>query len=441
MSLYPVISTTLDIYGIVVCLVMIWCLCRGNAGRKKLSRIFVWMCVFNIGMLLGDIPNWLCEGYDRSWYPFVLWAGCLLLYLSGISLLLTYTKYVICYLEPKTEVHKAFSFMVDGIAVLYLILVLFSQYNGMFYWIDDANVYHRGSWYLLSQAFAVAVLLLDTLIVFLYRRYLRRKEFLAFGGYIILPIASVIVQTFTYGLSLTYTASTVALLVIFIDIQTEQAFLVEQMEKKLLKEQVAKLISQVQPHFLYNSLIAIASLCISDARLAREETLNLARYMRENLDSINNIEGVIPFKEELQHTNYYLSLEKLRFKERLRVEYNLGPVDFFIPPLTLQTIVENAVRHGIMKRERGGLVVIATEENETDWLVTVTDDGPGFNAEDGLIRDGVKHVGLYNVQHRLEWLCDGGLSIASGENMGTLVTVRIPKKADKERGAERGDSR
>lgn len=427
MSLYPIISTTLDVYGIIVCLVMIWCLCRGNMGRKKLSRIFIWMCIWNIGLLLGDIPNWLCEGTDNSWYPFVLWSGCFLLYVSGMILLLTYTKYVICYLEPKVRVHRGFSLVIGGICAFYMVLVLISQYNGMFYWIDSDNIYHRGDWYMLSQVFVVLVLLMDTLITFIYRSYLRKKELLAFGGYIILPILSVVIQTFFYGLSLSYTASTIALLVIFIDIQTEQAFLVEVMEKKLLQERIAKLVSQVQPHFLYNSLLAIANLCTDDAELAKEETLNFARYLRENMDSIN-MEGTIPFRDELRHTKYYLSMDKLRFKERLKVEYRLKTVDFAIPPLTLQTVVENAVRHGIMKKAKGGLVIIATEENDTEWVVKVSDDGIGFNTEDRTLRDGVRHVGIHNVEQRLEWLCGGKLEISSVEGSGTVVTIRLPKE-------------
>lgn len=427
MSLFPIISTTLDVYGIIVCLVMIWCLFRGNMGRKKLSRIFIWMCIWNIGLLLGDIPNWLCEGTDNRWYPFILQSGCLLLYVSGMILLLTYTKYVIAYLEPKVRVHRVFSVVIGEICTLYMILLLISQHNGIFYWIDNSNVYHRGKWYLLSQAFVVLILLIDTLIIFIYRSYLRKKELLAFGGYIILPIAAVIIQTFIYGLSLTYTASTIALLVIFIDIQSEQAFLVEVMEKKLLQERIAKLVSQVQPHFLYNSLLAIANLCTDDAELAKEETLNFARYLRENMDSIN-MEGTIPFRDELRHTKYYLSMDKLRFKERLNVEYRLKTVDFAIPPLTLQTIVENAVRHGIMKREKGGLVIIATRENAAEWVVTVADNGIGFNTEDKTLRDGIRHVGIHNVEQRLEWLCGGKLEIYSIEGRGTVVMIRIPKE-------------
>ena len=117
-------------------------------------------------------------------------------------------------------------------------------------------------------------------MVYCYKRYLRARDMAAFSCYIILPIAAVVLQSMFYGLSVTYTASTLALLIIFINIQSEQESFVNKMEKELLEERVSIMLSQIQPHFLYNSLTAISRLCDVDSRKAKKAVVDFSNYLR-----------------------------------------------------------------------------------------------------------------------------------------------------------------
>ena len=134
----------------------------------------------------------------------------------------------------------------------------------------------------------------------------------------------------------------------------------------------------------------------------------------------------IPFERELRHTQNYLSLEKKRFGDRLRVEYDLQTTTFCLPALSLQPLVENAVRYGVMQRETGGTVRIATLEDEVSYQVIVTDDGVGFDISKKKM-DGRTHIGIDNVRNRLATLCGGKLQVDSRRNYGTTAIITLPK--------------
>ena len=195
------------------------------------------------------------------------------------------------------------------------------------------------------------------------------------------------------------------------------------LELELIESKISIMLSQIKPHFLYNSLIAIRELCLIDPKTASETVDEFSLYLRGNLDSLS-INTPIPFDKELKHVQTYLSLEKKRSEERLNVVYDITTCDFNIPALTLQLIVENAVLHGLTKREEGGTVSIKTEENESDILITVSDDGVGFNLSN--LSSDNRHVGLRNARDRLAAMCNGKLDIQSEQGVGTTVVITIP---------------
>ena len=192
------------------------------------------------------------------------------------------------------------------------------------------------------------------------------------------------------------------------------------------------MLSQIRPHFLYNSLGAIRDLC--DAQEAKEAVDQFSLYLKGNMDALNT-GGTIPFLAELEHTKAYLELEQLRFMDALRVEYDIACTDFELPTLTLQPIVENAVRHGARGAEQDvGTVKIATREYPDRWKIIVTDDGPGFDPENPRPKnDGRTHIGIRNVRERLKSVSGGELRIESRPGKGTVATLVIPKNSQKGR--------
>ena len=200
-------------------------------------------------------------------------------------------------------------------------------------------------------------------------------------------------------------------------------------ERELLAGQrVQIMLSQIQPHFLFNSLEVIRRLYRKDPEKADNALLKFERYLRGNMDSLSQ-EEPIPFQTELEHTKLYLELEQLRFPNELHIAYDLRCTDFFIPPLTLQPLAENAVRHGVRGKKSGdGTVMISTREYEDRFEVAVTDDGNGFDPS-ALPQDGQPHIGLANVRERLR-LSGASLRVGPGPARGTEAVIVIPKKVN-----------
>lgn len=197
------------------------------------------------------------------------------------------------------------------------------------------------------------------------------------------------------------------------------------------RKRIEIMFSQIKPHFIYNVLNTIYYLCEKDPVQAQKAIEEFSDYLRANLDSVS-ADQIIPFEQELSHINNYLYLEKLRFEDELRIEYDIKTKDFMVPPLTIQPLVENAVKHGLRGSEDGGTVTISTSQGEDGFTITVTDNGVGYDphykAKD---TKGRAHVGLANVRERLALMCGGTLDIYTAEGSGTKVTVKIPAKEKK----------
>ena len=200
----------------------------------------------------------------------------------------------------------------------------------------------------------------------------------------------------------------------------------KEMETELKDKSIAVMISQIQPHFLYNSLNTIAELCVVDPKRAEKATINFSRYLRGNMGALNE-KKPIEFEDELSHLKHYIEIEKLRYGNDLQFEYDIKDVAFTLPALTVQPLVENAVNHGIRYHKMKGKIKISSYSDDENYYVAIEDDGVGFDPEKSM-DDGRNHVGIANVKYRLEVVCGGSLDIKSELGKGSVVTIRIPKE-------------
>ncbi len=195
-------------------------------------------------------------------------------------------------------------------------------------------------------------------------------------------------------------------------------------QKEEAAQQQARIAAlQMRPHFIHNTLTSIYYLCAKDPGKAQQAILNFSRYLQNNFDTIAE-EGAVPFTEELEHAKAYLAVEQACHEGQLLVELDT-PVTFFrIPPLTLQPIVENAVKHGMDPDLKPLQVTVATRDLERGVQITVEDNGPGFTPSD----EEVPHFALDNVRERLKAQCDGTLEIGARDVGGTKVTIFVPQQ-------------
>ena len=202
----------------------------------------------------------------------------------------------------------------------------------------------------------------------------------------------------------------------------------KKLKEELEQSRITVMLSQIQPHFLYNSLTSVMDLCDSNPRQAKAAIADFADYLRGNLSSLKT-ENLISFETELAHIQKYLKLEKLRFQDELEVVYDIQSKDFMLPTLSVQPLVENAVKHGVGQKIGGGTIAIHTSETENDYVIRITDDGIGF-VEDDYADDGSTHVGIENTKKRLGMMMNARLEMESKKGEGTTATILIPKRRE-----------
>ena len=195
-------------------------------------------------------------------------------------------------------------------------------------------------------------------------------------------------------------------------------------EAELKESRVAIMLSQIQPHFIYNTLGTIERMCLKDPQKANELVRNFSLYLRGNFSELDSVTP-IRFAEELKHVEHYVNIEKVRFPD-MTIEYDVETTEFVLPALSVQPLVENAIKHGLMRLETGGTVVVRSYETPTHFCVEVKDDGAGFDP--GLPIDEKKHVGLRNIRGRLKAMVDGDLILESQPGVGTKAVIMIPKE-------------
>ena len=195
----------------------------------------------------------------------------------------------------------------------------------------------------------------------------------------------------------------------------------------LAESRIATMMSQIRPHFIYNTLGSIEQLCKLDPPKAAELVHNFAKYLRGNFGELDNPKPIL-MSQEMEHVHYYISIENVRFPD-MTFTFEMNSDDFHIPALTVQPIVENAIKHGLMKLQKGGTINVTTYETDTEYCISVEDDGVGFDTN--ALLDDRKHLGLRNIRERLKVMVNGTLEIESTVGVGTKVVVRIPKEVEK----------
>ena len=196
------------------------------------------------------------------------------------------------------------------------------------------------------------------------------------------------------------------------------------MEAELKDSRISIMLSQIQPHFIYNTLGTIERMCLKDPEKAFHLVRNFSLYLRGNFSELDSV-APIRFAEELKHVEYYVNIEKVRFPD-MNIAYDVETTEFVLPALSVQPLVENAIKHGLMRLETGGTVLIRSYETPTHFCVEVKDDGVGFDT--GLPIDEKKHVGLRNIRGRLKAMVDGDLILESKPDGGTKAVIMIPKE-------------
>lgn len=414
-----------------------------NFDREK-SRWLLCIQLTSAVLLFSDTLAWGYRGSMAQEAALLVRISNFLVFFLSDAMLFFFHGYVCCYLFPDSvsgnfrekiwknknvrkdrDLPNRRIFLVFVLAVFCAGMVIVSQFTHWYYYIDSQNVYHRNFGHPLSMLLPMCGMLLDVSLLVQYRERLEKEVYLAMLSYTVLPMISAVILLFYYGISLTNLSISVSVLFMFIATLMEQSRAMAKKEQEAADLRCAIMVSQIQPHFLYNSLNTIYHLCDRDTAQAKEAISDFSEYLHHILKSVNCAKP-IPFTEELQHVKAYVKLEQMRFED-FQMIYEIETTDFVLPALSVQPLVENAVKHGIFQKEDGGSVRLVVKEAADAVEITVTDDGVGFVPEE-IAKDGKLHTGIVNVRQRVERMCGGTLGIYSRPGHGTIVCMRLPRE-------------
>lgn len=382
-------------------------------ARRHLCGMFIMMAVYSVMNILSYYAEMEAKAGLMRW-------GILLSSVLSSMMMLVLSSLMLHFAGEKRRGNGLLT-CVSLLWLLYLGMLVSTFFSPVFYSISDEAVYQRGPWYTLLLIPPVLIMLLNLWGLWRRRTKLSRRQLQAFRVYILIPLLSMLVQMLYYGILATALGVMLGSMALFLFVLSDQQDKFIRVTKENANREFNLRILQIRPHFIYNVMSSIYYIVEENPGKAQEVIRDFSIYLKKVFRSVTSQEPV-PFTDELEHTRAYLSVETARFTDQLNVTYDTPCVDFRLPPLILQPVVENAVKHGMDPEIDRLNITIRTRRSENGYEIIVDNDGenyrPALNIDEG--------VGLPNVRERLKRMCGGELTVADREGGGTVVTIRIP---------------
>lgn len=415
-----IFNVTVCTIGIAILLIHVVNLLLKKNKRKDELRLLVFLLFTVIHFSTYLAFTFLKMNYASE--PFIM-GFYTTFYIFNNGEILLFFFYVLTYLQMADKTKRTLFIINLSLFLVFVILDIVNIFTGMFF-NGDGGTYNRNKLMIISQSYQLVVFAI-TLVITLFNKKLVIREKIAFAFYCLIPLVAIILQNQFKGYAIAYLSIIVSIEVLFFFVNVSKNIQLAQEQEKNKDAQIRIMMSQIQPHFVYNALSSISTLITIEPEKAQNALDNFTEYLRHNLSSLTATK-LIPFEDELKHIKTYVSLEKLRFKDRINVTYDIQVKDFMVPPLSLQPIVENAIKHGILKKSEGGKVILKTYETNSSYIVEISDDGIGFYA-DNFKDENNKHFGINNIKHRIKNMTNGDIVINSEIGKGTKVIVTFYK--------------
>lgn len=423
MSILANTQVNIEIMLVVLC-GLIWILTSIWSKEYNQPFRYIWgIILFTIGLLISDIFAIVYRGNMTSSGYYIVRAANFSNFFFLYSMVL-YITFLVEKLFEKPEQCKGRIMITKMVAGIAIALDFINLFFPIVYDFDEQNKYYRKTgWYITSLCILAAILMLATVVIEL-RNEVESSVYLMLLVDILMPFIASVVQVFIYGIAITNIAIGISQFLLFMIMFRYQEIKLNERDIQLGEYNAKLMLTQVQPHFMLNTLSTIQYLCKTDSDAAVETISDLGIYLRNNMEFASTTE-LIPFEKELSHIEKYVSIEQKRFGDRIKVVFDIKEKDFELPALTIQPLVENAIKHGISKKRGGGTVELSTWRGVDTIHVLVKDDGLGFNPDEPFSDDRV-HLGLSIVTERLKRMCGGDVLITSEKNKGTICEVTLP---------------
>ena len=371
-----------------------------NGWHKRFFRCFFIVLILNVCTVLTDI---ILRSYS---VPSVAIRLLLVLECLLLALPLPMLTFLLLHCCGENMRESRLLQAVLGLWIIYSLLVISGLLNDAFFFVTPDRQSHRGPWYPLMLLPAIAIMLLNDTAAIRRRRLLSRKVYLSFFAALLPLTITVSVQIFVDAfmlLDICMTLSALSMYGLVLSDQIEQDL---RQQREIAQQRASIMVLQMRPHFIYNTMTSIYCLCSQNPEKAQQVVMDFTTYLRKNFTAVASTEP-IPFSSELEHTRAYLDVEQAQYSKSLIVDYDTPHTFFRVPPLTLQPIVENAVKHGRDPNAGPLHISIQTRKTDNGSEITVTDNGCGYDPAD----DSEPHIALKNIRQRLSLMCGGSLTI------------------------------
>ncbi len=404
----------------------------GKKKSEKNSSLWYYniTLLLQIAVILSDVALWYFEYKGRGIFILyeIIWTVNFMLF---VFMVLYYSLYLYAYVGENYGINTRYPLGYFFFIFIVSTLLWISSYWNDIIFILHEEFYPTYSYIYSFVPFLIMILMIpDIIILVKARNKMEKRMLLLFSFYSISPFIALFLEVVLNIDCIFYSSTCLSLLLIYVGVSQKsrmiaynQSIEIEKKESELRETEQKVMMGNIQPLFIQSVLASIADMAPKDPKKAEETTSSFATYLRMNLNSVGKNEPV-PFEEELRHADAFLDLETKIRPGKIKVEHEINAVNFFLPVLTLQPIVENAIVHGILPKGGGTIKLWSREENDS-FLIGVDDDGIGFDSS--LVPDG---VGIKNTRERIIKFCGGSLSISSGKNLGTKVIIIIPKNTN-----------
>ena len=415
------VNLVLHLQALVLMLIVLY----GNYCISKVSdtvnRWFLMLASLNIVMLAFEslFFFFFLRGYNSVYLGI---SECIY-HLAHYSFLAGFCFFQAGFIKGKREispVYKPFCVSVCSLSVILLCLCTINEY------IFPLGINSEFFDHLYLAGRLGGTLNLFALIIMIIRCHdcLYKQEIVALLTFHVMPITTSIMKLAFPGLQITAVGFCFSMVIINIFAMYNISVWLGQREAQINRDRMRIMLSQIRPHFIYNVLNTIYNLCDIDVEKAKDAIDLFSGYLRKNFRSIEGKE-YISIRDELEQVRFYYLLEKMRFSDDLNLVMDIDEVSFKVPQLSVEPLIENAIKHGILKRPEGGTVWLSVKEKEEDYVIIIEDDGVGFDT--GSLEElGPDHVGIRNIKERLSYM-GASLDIKSEPGIRTVCTIRVPK--------------
>lgn len=429
MSTLQYVHFSIELWGAFFCLIAIATVAIKKDADKSASFKLIVLLASSFFLMVSDAMAWLFHGNPSTAGYYIVRIANFSAFFFGFLTMPLVAEYITHIIKKRSGIHGLYwKYLEWALFFLGTVLLVVNVFHEFLYSFDALNTYYRLAFGILPGAIAFFGIVITFGVVMEYLRYLRTFEKIATIIYLVLPIIAVIIQSLHYGISFTYLSLVLSTLTLFISFEVNTVQAMVEKEKKLAEERIRLFNQQIQPHYIFNSLAVIKYLCRKDPEEATKAIDEFSGYLRESTDFMNGAD-LVPVERELDLVKHYFYMQQKNYGSQITFRCEAEDTGFKVPPFTIQTAVENALKHGLRSQVmENGCLTVTTRLDGNTHLITVEDNGVGFDTNI-LEKDTSKeHVGIKNTQARLRLLCNGTMDIQSEPGNGTTVTIRIPKE-------------